>query len=404
MIDFGRSLFTPEYWADPHGSGALARDRAAVHVDTLPSGVRAWVITRYDDAKAALADPRLVKAAAVVRAAVVAQLTAAGHDPQAASVMFTPHMIFADGQEHARLRRLVSSVLTRKRMEAMAPLVETMASDLIARMSAVDGPVDVVSGLAFPLPLGVICDLLGVPLADRPRLRQWTIALMDEDPHEVVPASAEMARYVMDLIEARRADPADDLVSYLATAGSAGDRLSAEELLGTIVLLIVAGHDTTSAAITNAIAGLLSEPTRWKALIDNPSDVPAAVEELIRLEGAVRHATYRVAAEPVTIGGITIPAGEVVLVSLISANRDPMAFANPTAYEPGGRGATQHLGFGHGPHYCLGAPLARIELATVLRLLTTRHPNARLAEPAAPPAYTRSPITVGRHHLHVVLN
>ncbi|MFC7616835.1 cytochrome P450 [Actinokineospora soli] len=275
MIDFGRTgLFSADYWADPHGAGALARERAPVHVDVLPSGVRAWVITRYDDAKAALADPRLVKSAAVVRAAVVAQLTAAGHDPAAASVMFSPHMIFADGQEHARLRRLVSSVLTRRRMESMTPLVEAMAGDLIDRMDAVDGPVDVVSGLAFPLPLGVICDLLGVPDVDRPRLREWTIALMDEDPHEVVPASAQMAHYVMGLIEARRATPGDDLVSVLVTAGSGSDRLTTEELLGTVVLLIVAGHDTTSAAITNAVAGLLTVPERWKALTADPSGCP----------------------------------------------------------------------------------------------------------------------------------
>jgi cytochrome P450 len=397
------ALFRPPYWDDPHRVGAFAREQAAVCPATLPSGLPVWVVTRYAEGRAALADPRLSKNAAAIRSAVAARLKAAGVDPAAAHVMFSPHMLFADGEDHTRLRRLVSTALSARRMAAMGPHVEALAEGMVEALAADAGPVDLVDRIAFPLPLTVICDLLGVPGEDRPAVREWSQALMDEDPAEVVHASEAMARYVEALIERRRARPCDDLVSALVAAGSADDRLTPDELLGTVVLLIVAGHETATATIANAAVTLLAE-RRWAALATEPEAVPVEVEELLRYENGVRSGTYRIATEDVPIGDAVIPAGALVLVSLISANRDPAAFFDPDDYRPGQRPSPAHpphLAFGHGPHYCLGAPLARIEIAAALRQLTRHYPRAVLAAPAP---YTRSPITIGRRHLFVQLN
>ncbi|RLK54431.1 cytochrome P450 family protein [Actinokineospora cianjurensis] len=404
MIDTsGPRIFGDDYWADPQGVSAQVQEQGAVHQTLLPAGVRAWVITRYQEGREALADVRLSKAADRVLPVFVGLLVAAGHDPAAAGVLIGPHLLNSDSPKHRRLRRLVTSALTRRRMEAMSSQVDKVAIELIDHLGAMSGAVDVVEGLAFPLPLRVICDLLGIPVQDQSQLRKWTTALMEEIPEEVVPASAQMAAYVTALIEDKRTRPGDDLISALITAGAHDDRLTADELLSTVALLIVAGHETTANAISNGIAALLAVPQRWQALAANPGSAPAVCEELLRLEGGVACSTYRVTTEDVVYGGTTIPAGELVLVSLMAANRDPAAFDDPTKYRVG-RAEQQHLAFGHGIHYCVGAALARIEMAAPLRLLSSRHPNACLAASAEPLIYGRSPITVGRRTLPVTLH
>ena len=403
-------LFNREssYWVDPHGVGARMRDEAAVHVGRLPNGVRVWTIGRHADARAALTDGRLSKNAARLAAIVGAQLAEAGHG-SGTSVLFTPHMLFSDGLDHARLRRLVAGAFTRRRMADLAPRVREVAAALVDRLAtrADEGAVvDLVAEFAFPLPLVVICELLGVPDRDREALRGWTTALVEEDPDTATAASLGMAGYVTDLIADKRAHPGEDLISALVSYEQDDDRLDAEELLATIVLLIVAGHETVTSLIGNGVVSLLApaDPVQWRSLAACPEMAPRVVDELLRVEGAVRHGTYRYTTEPVAYGGMVIPEGEVVLVSLISANRDPQVFPEPDEFRLDRPEIGKHLAFGHGMHRCLGALLGKLEAEEALGRLAARFPNARLAAPVDLLRRTRSPITIGYAEVPVHLH
>lgn len=369
-------LFSDEYWDKSLEVADALRAEASVHPATLPNQVRVWVIGRYDHARAALTDPRLSKDVAGLTAIIGNQLAASGQSNEL-SKMFSPHMMFTDDPEHARLRGLVAAKFTRRRVEALRPRVEQLVDDLLDPLPT-GRPVDLIERVAFPLPLTVICELLGVPLREREPLRDWTAALMEDLPARVLPASTAMERYFTDLIAAKRADPGDDLLSALIQVADHEDRLTPAELMGTVFLLFVAGHETSTNLIGNSVRWLLQDPQRWKSLADHPEHVPGAVQELLRWDSPVRMATHRFTTEPVEYGGVLIPAGEIVLVSLQSANRD-------TARFPGGdtldlrRDASGHLAFGHGIHYCLGAQLGRMEAEITLAELTRRFPHARLA-------------------------
>lgn len=398
------ALFSDDYFQDPYAMTAKLRADAAVHRAQLPNGLRTWIIGRYGAARAALADERLAKDAAVIGAIVTEQLAAAGHRP-VPNLMLSGGMLFVEGPAHARVKRLVGRVLSKRRAEAMRERVAAVSATLLDEFDREPGPVDLVSRYAVPVPLLVMAELMGIPDADLDALRDWTTVLMIEDPDDTPVAGAAMRDYVADLVAAKRRAPGDDLLSELIRAEDDGDTLTADEVLYNVITLIVAGHETTTNAIGNSVVELLREPARWQALTQRPELIPAAVEELIRVVTPVRHATYRYTAEPVTIDGTTIPARELVLVSLVSAARDPEAFTDPDAYDPH-RPAAQaraHLGFGHGAHYCVGAALARVELTTVLRQLTDRYPDARLAVPAETLVWGRSPVMLGYESVPVLL-
>ena len=341
---------------DPFGHFAEARARCPVQKVRLADGHPAWVVLGYDAARQALNDPRISKdmlAALQDNGDVVAEGLPG---PE-----FSRHMLNVDPPDHTRLRRLVSRAFAPSRIAALEPAIRAIASDLLDEMDAAgpDATVDLIEGYAYPLPFEVIGELLGIPQAGRRRLHAWFGVLLTgwagDPPAEAVEASDGIVAYLRELVDTKRQSPAGDLVSVLVAAGD--DALGPQELLSSLFQLIVAGHDTTASLIGNGVVALLDHPGRLQALLADRGQLPAAIDELIRFTAPVPHATFRVTTEPVTLGGVQIPPHEQVLVSLGSANRDPGRFPAPDVLDIG-RGDGPNLGFGHGIHYCLGAPPA----------------------------------------------
>jgi cytochrome P450 len=292
-------------------------------------------------------------------------------------------MLNVDPPDHTRLRRLVARAFVPSRVAALEPAVRAAAEDLVDQLAAggSDTAVDLVAGFAQPLPFQVIGDLLGIPGADRPRLHGNFQVLLSawtgEPPAQVVAASDAIVAYLGELVDAKRRHPAEDLVSVLVTAGD-DDRLTRQELLSSLFQLIVAGHDTTTSLIGNGIAALLDHPAQLQLLVDDPGRIPAAIEELMRFDAPVPHATFRMTREPVTLDDVEIPAHEQVLICLAAANRDPGRYPDPDVLDIA-RGDGPNVGFGHGIHHCLGAPLARMEACIAFETVLRRYPQLRLA-------------------------
>jgi cytochrome P450 len=359
---------------------AEVRELGAVHKVTLADGHDAWLVARYDEARAALNDPRLSKnmqAAMAARPEVVAE----GLPGPA----FARHMLVVDPPDHTRLRRLVSAAFSVRRIEGLQPHVQTIVDDLLDDIAA-RGPetrVDLVGSFAFPLPFTVICELLGVPEPERAALGHNLKGLLSPTPTPLAYAAAKSASdtvvgMLTALAEEKQRAPGDDLVSALISARDGDERLNQQELLSTIFQLIVAGHDTTTSLIGSSVVALLRHPDQLAALRSNPTKIPAAIEELLRYDSPVPHSTFRYATEPVEITGVTIPAGAQVIISLASANRDAGHYPEPEILDID-RADVRHLAFGHGIHFCLGAALARMEGHLALESLLRRFPHLRLA-------------------------
>jgi cytochrome P450 len=286
-------------------------------------------------------------------------------------------MLSTDPPDHDRLRRLVSKAFTARRIERLRPRVTEITASLLDAMPD-RGEVDLLQVFAFPLPITVICELLGVPSRDRDEFRAWTQAILSHGgtPEGPGAAAMAMATYFTAMVADKRAHPADDLLSALIAARDSGDRLTESELLGMLFLLLVAGHETTVNLIGSGTLALLGNPGEMARLRADRSLLPGAVEELLRYTSPVNHATLRFTAEPVKIGGRLIPAREPVLVAIASANRDP----DPDQVDFG-RAVGGNLAFGHGIHYCLGAPLARMEGEIAFGGLLARFPGMTLAVP-----------------------
>ncbi|MDX3192902.1 cytochrome P450 [Streptomyces sp. MN03-5084-2B] len=395
-----RELFDgPGYWGLAHEYAAALREQGrSVHRVTLPGGVRAWVIAGYADALAAFTDKRLSKDGAGLRRILGEQLKRLGKNPEQ-SRMFGDSILFMEGPRHGELRALVSNVFTLRRVRELRPRIERLAAGMLAELP-LQRPVDIIEHFAFPLPLIVICELLGVPLDERIPLREWTAALMEDDPDRVLPASREMQDYFDKLIVAKRATPDDGLLSALVTLSDNGD-LTGNELMDMVFLLFVAGHETSTNLIGNGVRHLLADPRRWRLLARRPALIPGAVEEMLRFDCPVRMAPYRWTTEPVSCGGIVIPAGEIVLVCLLSAGRDPAQYPNPDKLDL--HRNAKHLSFGQGMHYCLGAPLARLEAEIAFTALTRQFPDACLAVDETQLQYKPSVIMHGLDSLPVLL-
>ncbi len=359
---------------------AEVRGRGAVHAVTLADGHEAWLVVRHDEARAALNDPRLSKdmhAALALSSAVVAE----GLPGPA----LARHMLNVDPPDHTRLRRLVAVAFSVRRIEALRPRIQAIVDDLLDAIAArgPDSRVDLVASFAFPLPFTVICELLGVPEPDRASLGRELTALLSPvatpDEHERAKAAADAVVTMLGaLVAAKRHSPGDDLVSALLDARDGDERLTDQELLSTIFQLIVAGHDTTTSLIGNSVVALVRHPEQLAALRSDPGKLPTAVEELLRYDAPVPHSTFRYAIEPVELGGTVIPAGAQVIISLAAADRDEQRYAEPERLDLD-RPSVRHLAFGHGIHFCLGAPLARIEGQLALGSLLQRFPQLRLA-------------------------
>ncbi len=316
---------------DPFPLFAEVRQLGAVHRATLADGHDAWLVVRFEEAMAALNEPRLSKD---MHAAL-----ATGSDVVAEGLPgpeFARHMLTVDPPDHTRLRRLVSSVFSPRRVEALRSHVQTITDDLLDDIAAqgADRRVDLVATFAFPLPFTVICELLGVPQPDRaPLAREFTKLLVPTSTEAEYAAAKKASDAVVgmlkDLVAAKQGAPGDDLVSALIGARDGDERLDNQELLSTIFQLIVAGHDTTASLIGNGVVALFRNPAQLSELRRDPDKMAAAIEELLRYDAPVPHSTFRYAVEPVTLGGVTIPAGAQVIICLAAANRDVDKFAEP---------------------------------------------------------------------------
>ena len=360
---------------DPYPLFAQIQADGPVHEVTLADGHRAWLIVRHEEAKAALNHAGLSKdmhAALARDGAVVAE----GLPGPA----FARHMLSVDPPDHTRLRRLTSAAFSRPRIAALRPrvqaIVDGLLDDLEARGEVV---VDLVKGFAFPLPFTVISELLGVPEPDRDHLGSWFTTLLapssaPEPPAEAVAASANIVRYLTELLARKRAAPGEDLVTDLVRAADQDGTLSEQEMLSTIFQLVVAGHDTTTSLIGNGTVALLLHPGQRDAIVDDPALVPRAIEEILRWDAPVPHSTFRYATQDVALGGTVIPAFAQVIISLAAANRDPARHANPETFDIA-RADTSHLAFGHGIHHCLGNQLARMEARIAFDGFLRRYPD-----------------------------
>ncbi|OBB59974.1 cytochrome [Mycobacterium sp. 852013-51886_SCH5428379] len=360
---------------NPHVVYAELRRRGPVHRVRMWGGVNVWMVTRYDEARQLLADPRLKK-----------------HGPTAGS-LFPPgnastigtvlgdNMLFRDPPDHTRLRRLVTAAFTARAVAGLRPAIVDIADDLLTEMShQAPGRVDLMQTLALPLPIRVIGELLGVPTAVRGRFASLVMPVFNTSvPDEVHRARAELTQLLQTIVAAKREQPARDVLGHLVHLRDDGDRLSEDELLGTAFLLIVAGYETTVNLIANGVLALLRHPAQLAAVRAHRSLLPAAVEETLRFESPLNTATVRFTGEPVSVGDIEIPAGELVMIALLGANRDERQFPDADTFDIG-RTDNRHLAFGHGIHHCIGAPLARMEAEIALDRLLSRFHHVELAE------------------------
>jgi cytochrome P450 len=316
--------------------------------------------------------------------------------------VFAGHMLNADPPDHDRLRKLVTKAFTARRVAEMRPRIEEITTSLLDKIVP-GSEVDLLDAFAFPLPITVICELLGIPDDDRDDFRQWSNTLVgNAQPEELQHASTAMAEYLIKMIEYKRANPGDDMLSALVDASEDGDRLDPQELIAMVFLLLVAGHETTVNLIGNGMLNLLRHPGQLAALRADRSLLSGAIEEFLRFEGPVITSTFRFTTEPVEVDGVTIPEDEVVLLGLGSANRDEGRFAHADQFDitrdPGG-----HLAFGHGIHYCLGAPLARLEAEIAFTGLLDRFEQIELTVPSDELRYRVSTLMHGLMTLPVRL-
>lgn len=358
---------------------AALREAGPVHRIAGTDGRPAWLVTRYDDVRRAFADPRL---SVDKRHAAPGNYSGFSLPPA-----LDTNLLNMDPPDHTRVRRLVVKAFTPGRVEKLRAPVRRVADELLDAIEA-DGRADLLAAYAGQLPIIVICDLLGVPEEDRRDFRAWSDALITPDPARpqgAKEAVGAMLRFYTGLIAKKRAEPGDDLLSDLIrvrddeTEGG-DDRLSEDELTSLAFLILLAGYENTVHLIANSVLSLLDHPDLLQELREDPGRIPDAFDELARYEGPASLAIRRFPREDIEIGGVAIPAGETVLLSLASAHRDPAHFQDPDALNPH-IGRSGHLALGHGIHYCLGAPLARMETDIALATLLSRFPGLRLDVP-----------------------
>jgi cytochrome P450 PksS len=382
-IDLNVSIAASEFKADPFPFYRRLRERAPVYRAKLPDGQMAWLVTRYDDVVRVLTDGRFAKDA--FRVLSKEQLAAS---PWLAK-LFTPlllplarHMLNRDPPDHTRLRALVQQAFSPRLVEGMRGRIQSLADELLDRVKR-QGRMDLIADYALPIPTTVIAEMLGVPVRDRHKFHHWSSAMLSAGSSRfgllwAMPSALRFMRYIRRLIRIRRADLRDDLIGALITAKEDSERLSDDELLSMVLLLIVAGHETTVNLIASGMLALLQHPDQLERLRSDPALIKPAVEELLRFTAPVETATERFATEEVELAGVKIGRGDLVLAAIASANRDESQFINPDTLDIG-REPNRHLAFGQGIHFCLGASLARLEGQTAINTLLARTRDLQLA-------------------------
>ncbi|WP_432142985.1 cytochrome P450 family protein [Streptomyces sp. bgisy084] len=381
-----------DFVRDPFEVYARLRERGPVHRVRLPEGTVVWLVVGYEEVRATLSDPRLSKEWRHASSAQPMQPVSSGVS-----------MLRSNAPQHTRLRGLVARAFTARRVASLAPRVQELTDELLtAMLAAPDGRADLVEALAFPLPITVICELLGVPFLERDTFRTWTDILMVGAPTQrTKDVLTAMTGYLDDLVETKRAHPGDDLLSDLIAVSDEGDRLSHEELLGMAQLLLIAGYETTGNLIANGVLALLTHPEQLATLRADLSLIDGAVEEMLRYDGPLETATFRFTLDPVDIAGTVIPGGgEVVLPVIADSGRDPLRFDDPGRFDIT-RDARGHVAFGHGIHFCLGAPLARLEARIAVRTLLERCPKLELDAHPADLRWRLGALLRGPRHLPV---
>jgi cytochrome P450 len=373
------NLYTPEAFANPHPILAQLRGKMPVFkLSRVEMGSVPWLLTRYDDCVSLLKDERFTKD--LLRRPGNEHLNRNDLMVQAASTI-NRHMITVDPPDHTRLRGLVHKAFTPRMIRELSGRIQQIGDDLLAKVKP-QGKMDLVRDFAVPLPVTVIADLLGVPMSDQTKFREWTQAIVmdgmrSHDRDRTATAVLEFIMYFHDLFDTRRADPREDLISGLVQVEEAGDKLDAQELISMVFLLLVAGHETTVNLIGNGTLALLEHPDQMEKLWAHPDLMESAVEEMLRYNGPVGVSTMRWALEDLEMRGQPIAAGEMVMGSLLAANRDPAEFDNPDVFDIT-REPNRHIAFGSGIHYCLGAPLARLEGAIAIGAMLKQLPNLEL--------------------------
>ncbi|SNT00239.1 Cytochrome P450 [Asanoa hainanensis] len=379
-----------------HPTPRLAELRAnrPVAEVAFKDGSTGFLVTRYADVRQVLIDPRFSRAAAASTSASDTGL----------AMVATDSILGMDPPEHTRLRRLVAGAFTARRVEELRPTVRALVEALLTDVAARPRPVDLVEHFSLPLPVRVICELLGVPPEDQHVFHAWSDTILSDagaDPAEIRAAMGKLGAYFGKLIADKRATPADDLMTALIAARDDQDRLTEQELVNLCFGLLIAGHETTANQINMFLLTLLHFPEEYQRLAESPELIPQAVEELMRFvqlgEGS---GLPRVTTEAVELSGVTIPAGSVVMTSMVAANRDESVFVDADRLDLT-REITQHLGFGAGAHHCLGAQLARLELQEALRGLLRHLPGLRIAVPDSELRFKTGMIVRSLHALPV---
>ncbi|NEC15361.1 cytochrome P450 [Streptomyces sp. SID8014] len=386
---------------DPHAAAARLRERGPVHPIDFPAGSadHAYVVVDHASVMRGFGDPDISKTLEAAPAWFREQTVRS-------SSVLASNMLLADPPEHTRLRKLVSRAFLPRRMELLRPRVQEITDDLIDAFPET-GEFDLLEAFALPLPMMVICAFLGVPYADRDRFIDWG-RVLSQDPGQEGEAALERKRvndqveeYFTDVLAQRRARPQEDLLGDLVRAADEDDMFTDEELVSTAIFLVIAGHKTTANLVGNGVWSLLRHPEQLELLRANPELTDSAIEEFLRYEGSVDRGTLRTTARDLTLGGQAVPEGSFVHLSVSAANRDPAVFDDPDRFDIT-RSPNRHMTFGHGPHFCAGAPLARLEGRIAFETLLRRVPDlACTVPPETLPWVADSSISRGLERLPV---
>ena len=376
-------LFSPSFKADPFPLYAELRQEAPIYGHEAPYGAQIWYITRYDDVLAVLKDNgRFAKDPEGVKD----QKKEGKKGSRSIYKMINRNMLFADPPDHTRLRKLVNLAFTPRRIENLAPRIQVIADELLDRVVG-QSEIDLIADFAFPLPVTVIMEMLGIPTADRQDMYDWTKAIISPGRHGItLKERKQNIRHFIDYLGKmfllRGREPQDDLITALVQAeADEGDRLNESELSSMVALLFVTGHETVVNQIGNGVLALLDHPEQLRLFQERPELIDKTVEELLRYDGPVETSTTRWAREDMVWDGREIKRGDVIRVVLTSANRDRCVFSKPDQLDILREDVGHHVAFGRGTHYCLGAPLARVEGRIALQTLFGRFPDIRLAVP-----------------------